>query len=65
MVQTLLSSEKNAKRVLEKGLKLFEDITYLDEYYPTNAEIEALTLHANEIVARIPDGVRLVELGSG
>ncbi|EXJ55868.1 hypothetical protein A1O7_08799 [Cladophialophora yegresii CBS 114405] len=49
----------------EKGLKLFEEITYLDEYYLTNAEIEALKLHAEEIVARIPDGSRLVELGSG
>ncbi|KIW64449.1 dimethylhistidine N-methyltransferase [Phialophora macrospora] len=49
----------------EKGLKLFEDITYLDEYYLTNAEIEALKLHADEIVARIPEGSRLVELGSG
>ena len=25
----------------EQGLKLFEDITYLDEYYLTNAEIES------------------------
>jgi uncharacterized SAM-dependent methyltransferase len=44
---------------------LFEDITYLDEYYLTNAEIEALKLHAGEIVARIPEGSRLLELGSG
>ncbi|KEF55758.1 uncharacterized protein A1O9_08509 [Exophiala aquamarina CBS 119918] len=49
----------------EKGLKLFEDITYLDEYYLTNAEIQALEAHADEIVERIPRGTRLVELGSG
>ncbi|EXJ84167.1 hypothetical protein A1O3_04834 [Capronia epimyces CBS 606.96] len=49
----------------EKGLKLFEEITYLDEYYLTNAEIETLQTHANDIAARIPDGARLVELGSG
>ncbi|KIW86193.1 hypothetical protein Z517_01588 [Fonsecaea pedrosoi CBS 271.37] len=49
----------------ELGLKLFEDITYLDEYYLTNAEIDTLTRHANKIVERIPDGARLVELGSG
>lgn len=49
----------------EKGLKLFERITYLDEYYLTNAEIDALKAHASEIVARLPEGSRLVELGSG
>ncbi|KAK5200061.1 hypothetical protein LTR92_000602 [Exophiala xenobiotica] len=49
----------------ERGLKLFEDITYLDEYYLTNAEIETLKTHAGEIVARLPDNARLVELGSG
>jgi L-histidine Nalpha-methyltransferase / hercynylcysteine S-oxide synthase len=46
-------------------LKLFEEITYLDEYYLTNAEIEALERHATEIVKRLPEGSRLVELGSG
>ncbi|KAJ9644932.1 hypothetical protein H2204_001394 [Knufia peltigerae] len=49
----------------EKGLKLFEEITYVDEYYLTNAEIEALTRHANAIASRIPANSRLVELGSG
>lgn len=49
----------------EKGLKLFEEITYLDEYYPTNAEIEVLRAYADRIAARIrPDSI-LVELGSG
>ena len=46
-------------------MKLFEQITYLDEYYLTNAEIDALELHAGKIVARLPAGSRLVELGSG
>ncbi|KIY03944.1 uncharacterized protein Z520_00636 [Fonsecaea multimorphosa CBS 102226] len=49
----------------EKGLKLFEEITYLDEYYLTNAEIDTLTRHASKIVEQIPPGARLVELGSG
>ncbi|EXJ78765.1 hypothetical protein A1O1_09167 [Capronia coronata CBS 617.96] len=49
----------------EKGLKLFEEITYVDDYYLTNAEIQSLETHANDIVARFPDGARLVELGSG
>lgn len=48
-----------------KGLKLFEKITYLDEYYLTNTEIEVLTKHAERIVERIPDNAQLVELGSG
>ncbi|RVX75054.1 hypothetical protein B0A52_01331 [Exophiala mesophila] len=49
----------------EKGLKIFEEITYLDEYYLTNAEIEALETHAREIATQIPRNSRLVELGSG
>lgn len=48
-----------------EGLRLFEEITYLDEYYLTNAEIEVLTSHAKSIVQRMPDDAQLVELGSG
>lgn len=48
-----------------KGLRLFEKITYLNEYYLTNAEIEVLTAHAKRIVERIPHGAQVVELGSG
>jgi uncharacterized SAM-dependent methyltransferase len=48
-----------------RGLKIFEKITYLDEYYLTNAEIEVLTTHAQRIVERIPENAQLVELGSG
>ncbi|KAJ5102025.1 hypothetical protein NUU61_004247 [Penicillium alfredii] len=48
-----------------QGLKLFEKITYLDEYYLTNAEIDALKTHAQRIVERIPKNAQLVELGSG
>ena len=47
------------------GLKLFEDITYLEEYYLTNAEIEVLENHADDIAARIQRGSQLIELGSG
>ncbi|KAF2459036.1 C-type lectin protein [Lineolata rhizophorae] len=49
----------------EAGLKLFEKITYLDEYYLTNAEIEVLAGYARRIAERIPAGSLLVELGSG
>jgi len=49
----------------EQGLKLFEDITYLEEYYLTNAEIEVLTKHADEIAKFIRPGSQMLELGSG
>lgn len=47
------------------GLKLFEKITYLDEYYLTGDEIEVLEKHASQIADRIPDHSMVVELGSG
>ena len=49
----------------EDGLKLFEKITYLEEYYPTNAEIEVLESNCHRIAERIQNGSRVVELGSG
>ncbi|KAB8251826.1 Aldehyde/histidinol dehydrogenase [Aspergillus flavus] len=47
------------------GLKLFEKITYVKEYYLTNAEIEVLETNSRRIVERIPDNAQLLELGSG
>jgi L-histidine Nalpha-methyltransferase len=47
------------------GSRLFDAICHVDEYYPTRAEDEILTLHANEMVAGIPDCRTLIELGSG
>lgn len=49
----------------EAGLKLFEDITYLDQYYLTNAEIEVLETHADKIADAVKSGTIVVELGSG
>jgi L-histidine N-alpha-methyltransferase len=49
----------------ELGSQLFEAICHVDEYYPTRAEKEILTRHADEIVAGIPDCRTLIELGSG
>ncbi|KAK6501916.1 hypothetical protein TWF481_009735 [Arthrobotrys musiformis] len=49
----------------EAGLKEFEAITYVDDYYLTNAEIEVLSTYADEIAARVPNGALLIELGSG
>lgn len=47
------------------GLHLFEEITYLDEYYLTNAEIQTLETHARTIAERLPENSQIVELGSG
>ena len=40
-------------------------ITYLEEYYLTNYEIEVLQRSATEIAAKIPSGSMVIELGSG
>ena len=49
----------------EEGLQLFEHVTYLDEYYLTNAEIAILTTHAEAIARSIEPGSQVIELGSG
>ncbi|KAK8191914.1 C-type lectin protein [Phyllosticta capitalensis] len=61
-------TEKTLSTILlydEIGLRLFEKITYLDEYYLTNAEIEVLETYADHIADRIQPGSILLELGSG
>lgn len=49
----------------ERGLKLFEEITYLPEYYLTNTEIEVLESYAKDIATNIPNDSIVLELGSG
>jgi uncharacterized SAM-dependent methyltransferase len=51
----------------QPGLKLFEKITYLDEYYLTNCEIAILKSKSDEIVKRmgLKEGSIVIELGSG
>ncbi|KAI9652788.1 MAG: hypothetical protein M1831_006590 [Alyxoria varia] len=49
----------------ERGLKLFEDITYLEEYYLTNAEIDVLETYADVIAGNLPPESVILELGSG
>ncbi|KAJ3109712.1 hypothetical protein HDU96_007157 [Phlyctochytrium bullatum] len=50
----------------DRGLDLFDQITYLDEYYLTNAEIQIFTDWGNEIISTcVQDGGILVELGVG
>jgi L-histidine N-alpha-methyltransferase len=48
----------------ERGSLLFDEITRLPEYYPTNAEREILAARASEI-AELTKGRTLVELGAG
>jgi L-histidine Nalpha-methyltransferase / hercynylcysteine S-oxide synthase len=47
------------------GLKLFEKITFLEEYYLTNMEIEVLEKYAGRIAERIKPNSIILELGSG
>ena len=75
-LKQLITSGLNAKEGEEKtlptlllyddeGLRLFEEITFLDEYYLTETEIAILERYADRIAERIPDGSNVVELGSG
>ncbi len=48
-----------------RGSALFEDITRLDEYYPTRTEISLLKAHGNEIAELAGEGCAVVEFGSG
>jgi L-histidine N-alpha-methyltransferase len=47
----------------ERGSQLFDEITRLEEYYPTRREREILDAHAGDVAATGAD--TLVELGSG
>lgn len=49
----------------ERGSQLFEQITELEEYYPTRAERSILASRSAEIVAAAGAPRSLVELGSG
>ncbi|HKJ63255.1 MAG TPA: L-histidine N(alpha)-methyltransferase [Hyphomicrobiales bacterium] len=48
-----------------RGSELFERITELGDYYPTNAEIALLEHYRSEIAKLAGPGVKLVEFGSG
>jgi L-histidine Nalpha-methyltransferase len=47
------------------GSALFEEITELQEYYPTRTELAILQERAGEIVQHIPTWAAFVEFGSG
>lgn len=48
-----------------RGSEIFEEITELDEYYPTRTEIGILEAHAASIAAFAGPGVVLIEPGAG
>ncbi|HET8866544.1 MAG TPA: L-histidine N(alpha)-methyltransferase [Gracilimonas sp.] len=48
-----------------RGSELFEEISDLDEYYLTRAELGIMEKHIHEITAALGERVQLVELGSG
>jgi L-histidine N-alpha-methyltransferase len=49
----------------EVGAELFEEITKLEEYYPTRAETALLEAYRAEIASAVGEGRVLVEFGSG
>lgn len=49
----------------EKGSKLFDDITELEEYYPTRTERKILEEYVDEIADYLGEKVLLIEPGSG
>ena len=49
----------------ERGSKLFDEITRLEEYYPTRTEMKIMEDNIEEIGALLGEGTVLVELGSG
>ena len=49
----------------ERGSQLFDEITRLEEYYPTRTEVSILKSSIGQIVARIGRSALLIEYGSG
>ena len=49
----------------EIGAQFFEQITALDEYYPTRAELRIMRAAATDIAARLGPECLLIEYGSG
>ncbi|KAJ1734325.1 hypothetical protein LPJ72_002406 [Coemansia sp. Benny D160-2] len=49
----------------DRGLELYDRITYTPEYYPAASEIDILETKIQEIVAEIPNDSDVIELGCG
>lgn len=72
MLKEVLDGLSRAQKILpskyfydERGSELFEQITSLDEYYPTRTEKKILENHINEIAERVGSESVIIELGSG
>lgn len=72
MLKEVLDGLSRAQKMLpskyfydERGSELFEQITSLDEYYPTRTEKKILENHINEIAERVGSESVIIELGSG
>ncbi|KAI8908613.1 hypothetical protein BC831DRAFT_494186 [Entophlyctis helioformis] len=64
--QMLLRSIPTMVLYDDAGLDIFDKITYIDEYYLTDAEIDIFRSHAGEMVRNhVKDGAMLFELGCG
>lgn len=66
-----LKKSKNKKEISpkyfydERGSQLFDRITELPEYYPTNTELEIMRSNIDDIVDRIGAKASLIEFGAG
>ena len=49
----------------ERGSQLFDDITHLPEYYPTETELGIMRSNVEEIAQLIGKQASLIEFGSG
>lgn len=49
----------------DRGSELFEEITQLEEYYPTRTEVGILKAHADEMAAFCGEHAVLIEYGAG
>lgn len=72
MLKEVLDGLSRAQKMLpskyfydERGSELFEQITSLDEYYPTRTEKKILENHIDEIAERVGSESVIIELGSG
>ncbi|RIB12228.1 hypothetical protein C2G38_1898496, partial [Gigaspora rosea] len=67
-----LTAKENGKKVLpsiilydDRGLQLYDRLTYTDEYYLTNCEINILNKNVDQITDYIASDSSVIELGSG
>ncbi len=71
-LEEILSGLRQAEKTIppkffydERGSQLFDAITQLPEYYPTETELEIMRTHIGEITELIGPRTSLIEFGSG